>query len=53
MKNKQHKSYLSPVLTVMNVRPDVLTTSSPDGFYNQYQAGEGLSPNRQNIWDKQ
>jgi len=45
------KRYITPELRVVVLSSEVITTSSPDNFHNQYRPGDGLAPERRNIWN--
>lgn len=47
---KMKTNYTSPSLNVVNMPEDMIQTSTPSGIHNQYKPGEGLAPERGNIW---
>jgi len=42
--------YISPALRVVMQGQDVVTSSIPNNYHNEYKPGEGLAPERQVIW---
>ncbi len=44
-------TYISPALRMLMVQHDIVTTSTPDSFHNQYREGEGLAPEKRTIWE--
>lgn len=45
------KAYYTPVLNMLVLEHDILTTSDPTGINNVYKPGNGLAPERRNIWE--